>query len=167
MERVRTRVSERIGFEFEILPTWQKFRTRNIGMPIKRLSSSKIYLSLFHSCRFTFDVNSSARLENKRQLTLPSRKEFFLQSLHSLRAKFKLSRFSRNVTSTTNACATNSKKKRLSKNPPLPKQTHSIRSDSPPNSSESILADSPAESSSLGSGTSGDPLSRPPAAFAR
>lgn len=136
-------------------------------MPIKRLSFSKIYLSLFHSCRFTFDVNSSARLENKRQLTLSPRKEFFLQSLHSLRAKFKLSRFSRNVTSTTNACATNSKKKRLSKNPPLPKQTYSIRSDSPPNSSESIPADSPAESSSLGSGTSGDPLSRPPAAFAR
>lgn len=68
-----------------------KFRTRNIGMPIKRLSSSKIYLSLFHSCRFTFDVNSSARLENKRQLTLSPRKEFFLQSLHSFRAKFKLS----------------------------------------------------------------------------
>lgn len=66
-------------------------------MPIKRLSSSKIYLSLFHSCRFTFDVNSSARLENKRQLTLSPRKEFFLQSIHSLRAKFKLSRFSRNV----------------------------------------------------------------------
>lgn len=162
MERVRTRVSERIGFEFEILPTWQKFRTRNIGMPIKRLSSSKIYLSLFHSCRFTFDVNSSARLENKRQLTLSPRKEFFLQSLHSLRAKFKLS-----SDPDSNAYATNSKKKRLSKNPPLPKQTHSIRSDSPPNSSESIPADSPAESSSLGSGTSGDPLSRPPAAFAR
>lgn len=83
-------------------------------MPIKRLSSSKIYLSLFHSCRFTFDVNSSARLENKRQLTLPSRKEFFLQSLHSLRAKFKLS-----SDPDSNAYATNSKKKRLSKNPPL------------------------------------------------